>query len=142
MKNSLKTLERIQKFKIDEQRKILVDLQNKEDKILNDLRRLIKEYEQEKEFAAQNGSIGDFGAYTKRYLQYREAFEQALKDVRAKISEVRDIISDMFKEQKTYEIVDRQRKEALAKEEDLKSQKMLDEIGTNAYIKRNKENPS
>ncbi len=138
MKNSLKTLERIQKFKIDEQRKIMVELQNKEDKIVNDLRRLIKEYEQEKEFAAQNGYMGDFGAYTKRYLQYREAFEQALSEVRAQIAEVRDIISDMFKEQKTYEIVDRQRKEALAKEEDLKNQKMLDEIGTNAYIKNNK----
>lgn len=138
MKNSLKTLERIQKFKIDEQRKIMVELQNKEDKIVNDLRRLTKEYEQEKEFAAQNGYMGDFGAYTKRYLQYREAFEQALTEVRAKIAEVRDIISDMFKEQKTYEIVDRQRKEALAKEEDLKNQKMLDEIGTNAYIKNNK----
>lgn len=139
MKNSLKTLERIQKFKIDEQRKIMVELQNKEEKILNDLRRLIKEYEQEKEFASQNSYMGDFGAYTKRYLQYREAFEQALNEVREKIAEVRDIISDMFKEQKTYEIVDRQRKEALAKEEDLKSQKMLDEIGTNAYIKRNKD---
>ena len=139
MKNSLKTLERIQKFKIDEQRKVMVELQNQEEKILGDMRRLIKEYEQEKEFASRNGYIGDFGAYTKRYLQYREAMEEALKNVRKKIAEVRDIISDMFKEQKTYEIVDRQRKEALAKEEDLKSQKMLDEIGTNAYIKRNKD---
>ena len=138
MKNSLKTLERIQKFKIDEQRKVMVELQSQEEKILGDMRRLIKEYEQEKEFASQNGYIGDFGAYTKRYLQYREAFEQALSEVRAQIAEVRDIISDMFKEQKTYEIVDRQRKEALAKEEDLKNQKMLDEIGTNAYIKNNK----
>ncbi len=138
MKGSLKTLERIQKFKIDEQRKIMVDLQTKEEKILNDLRRLIQEYEQEKDFAAQNGYFGDFGAYTKRYLQYRDAFEQALKDVRKKIAEVRDIISDMFKEQKTYEIVDRQRKEREQKEEDLKTQKMLDEIGTNTYIK-NKE---
>lgn len=138
MKGSLKTLERIQKFKIDEQRKIMVDLQTKEEKILNDLRRLIQEYEQEKDFAAKNGYIGDFGAYTKRYLQYRDAFEQALKDVRKKIAEVRDIISDMFKEQKTYEIVDRQRKEREQKEEDLKTQKMLDEIGTNTYIK-NKE---
>ena len=34
MKNSLKTLERIQKFKIDEQRKIMVELQNKEEKAI------------------------------------------------------------------------------------------------------------
>lgn len=139
MKNSLQTLTRIQKFQIDEQRKILNDYLAKEEKILNDLKRMFLEYEKEKEFAAKQGYIGDFGAYTKRWMQYKEALEQALEDVRRKIAEVRDIISDMFKEQKTYEIVDKNRKEREIKEEELKSQKMLDEIGTNAYIKRNKK---
>lgn len=139
MKNSLQTLTRIQKFQIDEQRKILNDYLAKEEKILNDLKRMFLEYEKEKEFAAKQGYIGDFGVYTKRWLQYKEALEQALEDVRRKIAEVRDIISDMFKEQKTYEIVDKNRKEREIKEEELKSQKMLDEIGTNAYIKRNKK---
>lgn len=45
----------------------------------------------------------------------------------------------MFKEQKTYEIVDRRRKEAEEKELSDKEQKMLDEIGTNAYIKKHKD---
>lgn len=139
MKNSLQTLTRIQKFQIDEQRKILNDYLAKEEKILNDLKRMFLEYEREKEFAASQGYIGDFGAYTKRWLQYKEALEQSLENVRRKIAEVRDIISDMFKEQKTYEIVDKNRKEREIKEEELKSQKMLDEIGTNAYIKRNKK---
>lgn len=139
MKNSLQTLTRIQKFQIDEQRKILNDYLAKEEKILNDLKRMFLEYEKEKEFAAKQGYVGDFGAYTKRWMQYKEALEQALEDVRRKIAEVRDIISDMFKEQKTYEIVDKNRKEREIKEEELKSQKMLDEIGTNAYIKRNKK---
>ena len=138
MKGSLKTLERIQKFKIDEQRKIMVDLQTKEEKILNDLRRLIQEYEQEKDFAAKNGYIGDFGAYTKRYLQYREAFEAQLAALRTEIEKVRDKMSDMFKEQKTYEIVDNNRQKRREKEESAKDQKTLDEIGTNAYIKRRK----
>ncbi len=139
MASSLKTLQRIQKFQIDEQRKILVEWQNREEKLLNNLRRLIQEYEREKDFAEKNGMIGDFGAYTKRYLQYREAMEQDLEATRKKIAEIRDIISDMFKEQKTYEIVERQRKEKAQKEEDLKVQKMLDEIGTNNYIKEEKK---
>lgn len=138
MSSSLKTLQRIQKFQIDEQRKILVEWQNREEKLLNDLRRLTQEYEREKEFAEKNGMIGNFGAYTKRYLQYRDAMEQDLEATRKKIAEIRDIISDMFKEQKTYEIVERQRKEKAQKEEDLKTQKMLDEIGTNNYIKKEK----
>lgn len=140
MKSSLQTLTRIQKFQIDEQRKILNDYLSKEEKILKDLKRMFLEYEHEKDFARDQGYVGDFGAYTKRWLQYKAALEQALEDVRAKIAEIRDIISDMFKEQKTYEIVDRNRAEREIKEEDLKDQKLLDEIGTNAYIKRNKKN--
>lgn len=140
MKSSLQTLTRIQKFQIDEQRKILNDYLSKEEKILKDLKRMFLEYEHEKDFARKQGYVGDFGAYTKRWLQYKEALEQALEQVRGKIAEIRDIISDMFKEQKTYEIVDRNRTEREIKEEDLKNQKLLDEIGTNAYIKRNKNN--
>lgn len=139
MKSSLQALVRIQKFQIDEQRKILNEYLGREEKILNDLKRMFMEYEKEKDFAAKQGYVGDFGAYTKRWLQYKNALEQMLEDVRQKIAEVRDIISDKFKEQKTYEIVDKNRKEREEKEEELKNQKTLDEIGTNAYIKRNKK---
>ena len=46
----------------------------------------------------------------------------------------------MYKEQKTYEIIDENRQRRLQQEEDLKLQKQLDEIGTNNYIKTHKEN--
>ena len=97
MKSSLQTLQRIQKFNIDEQRKILA------------------------------------------YLQYREAFERQLAAVRTEIEKVRDKIADMFKEQKTFEIVDDNRQKRREKENNAKEQKTLDEIGTNAYIKRKKQ---
>ena len=45
----------------------------------------------------------------------------------------------MFKEQKTYEIIDKNRQEKAQHEEDLKIQKQLDEIGTNSYIKKHTE---
>ena len=138
MKTSLQTLQRIQKFNIDEQRKILVELQTKEEQLRNNLNRLNAEYERELEFATQNPGLGDFGAYTQRYLQYREAFEAQLAALRTEIEKVRDKISDMFKEQKTYEIVDNNRQKRREKEEAAKDQKTLDEIGTNAYIKRRK----
>ena len=41
----------------------------------------------------------------------------------------------MFKEQKTFEIVDKRRQEQANKELSEKEQKTLDEIGTNTYIK-------
>lgn len=135
MKNSLKTLTRIQKFNIDEQRKLLVEQLDKEEKIINGIRRLDAKFEEEKAFQAQNGGIGDFGAYVKRYLEIREEQVQLLLAAQKRIAEIRDIIADMFKEQKTFEIVDEQRRKRSQKENDDKEQKMLDEIGTNTYIK-------
>ena len=86
MKSSLQTLQRIQKFNIDEQRKILAELQTNEEKLQSGLERLNAEYEREKEFASAHPGTGDFGAYTKRYLQYREAFERQLAAVRRKFA--------------------------------------------------------
>lgn len=140
MKSSLQTLTRIQKFNIDEQRKILVAYLTEEEKIIKTLNRLNREFEKEKEFATKSTNVGDFGAYVKRYLKYKEQLEEGLREVRNKILKIKDIIADMYKEQKTYEIVDDNRKTRQLKEEDNKNQKMLDEIGTNAYIKRQEDN--
>lgn len=138
MKNSLQVLNRIQKFNIDEQRKILADLVNRQDVLQAQLEQLNQAFEQEKEFARSNSGMGDFGAYVKRYMQQREKLESQIAALDAKIEHERDVMADMFKEQKTYEIVDRQRTERREKEDELKTQKTLDEIGTNTYIKNNK----
>lgn len=136
MKNSLKTLHRIQKFNIDEQRKILVDLQTKQDQLKVEFARLNQNYEAEKAYAVQHPGLGNFGAFVKRYLEKKEALEIAIDKMQQAIEEVRDRIADMFKEQKTYEIVDDNRRKQKIKEENDKEQKMLDEVGTNTYIKK------
>lgn len=136
MKNSLKTLQRLQKFNIDEQRKILVDLQTKQDQLKVEFARLNQSYEVEKAYAVQHPGLGNFGAYVKRYLEKKEILEAAIDKMQQAIEEVRDKIADMFKEQKTYEIVDDNRRKQKIKEENDKEQKMLDEVGTNTYIKK------
>lgn len=138
MARSLQTLSRIQKFKIDEQRKILVEYQNKEDELQTRLNNLLAEYENEKKIGSELGIQTDFGAYTKRYLQTKENLENQLVAIRKQIEEIRNIIADMFNEQKTFEIVDQHRQEQEQKELADKEQKTLDEIGTNAYIKNHK----
>lgn len=135
MKNSLQTLNRIQKFNIDEQRKILADLLNQQDILQAQLEQLNEAFEQEKEFARVNSGLGDFGAYVKRYMQQREDLEMKIAVLDKRIEQEREVMADMFKEQKTYEIVDRQRAERAEKEENDKEQKMLDEIGTNSFLK-------
>lgn len=139
MKSALKTLTRIQKFQIDEQRKILSELQEKQDILQAQLEQLNRDFEQEKEFARNNAGVGDFGAYVKRYMQQRENLEMQIAVLEKKIEHERDVMADMFKEQKTYEIVDDQRTKRAAKEEEQKMQKVLDEIGTNSFLKNNKK---
>lgn len=138
MKSALKTLTRIQKFQIDEQRKILSELQEKQDILQAQLEQLNRDFEQEKEFARNNAGVGDFGAYVKRYMQQRENLEMQIAVLEKKIEHERDVMADMFKEQKTYEIVDDQRTKRAAKEEEQKMQKVLDEIGTNSFLKNHK----
>lgn len=139
MKNALDTLSRIEKFNINEQRKILVALQEQQDAIIATLENLNLQFEQEKEFNRQNGLIGDFGAYVKRYLEKKEELENNIAELENQIENVREIIADMYKEQKTFEIIDDNRKKRAQHEEDLKLQKQLDEIGTNNYIKHHEE---
>ena len=139
MKSALKTLTRIQKFQIDEQRKILSELQEKQDILQAQLEQLNRDFEQEKECARNNAGVGDFGAYVKRYMQQRENLEMQIAVLEKKIEHERDVMADMFKEQKTYEIVDDQRTKRAAKEEEQKMQKVLDEIGTNSFLKNHKK---
>lgn len=139
MRDSLKTLGRIKKFELDEQQRLLVAEQEREDALNKELANLIETYEKEKAFVAENPGICDFGLYTDQYLKKRRAMEQQLVIVRQKIDEIRDVMADIFKEQKTYEIVDDNRRKRRQKEIDAMEQKMLDEIGTDAYIKRHQE---
>ncbi len=140
MNKSLKTLTRIKKFDIDEQRKLLVEQLNAEEQTLHELKLLTEKFESEKKFAQKNPNLcSDFGLYTKRYLKLRAALEIKLNGIRRRIEEIRDIIADMFKEQKTYEIIDTNRAKAEQKELAEKEQKLLDEVGTNSYIKHHKD---
>ena len=86
MKDSLQTLSRIEKFKIDEQRKLLTEQLEREEKLQKDLKMLETRYQQEKEFQAQNEGIGDFGAYVKRYLEIRTDLQDKIAAVQKKIT--------------------------------------------------------
>lgn len=139
MKDSLATLSRIEKFNINEQRKELVALQEQQEAFRLQLEKLNIEFEQEKEFHRQNELVGDFGAYVKKYLETKDKLLSLIAELDTQIEIIRDRITEMFKEQKTFEIIDEERKKRLQHEEDLKIQKQLDEIGTNSYIKRQDE---
>lgn len=135
MVNALKTLERIKKFELDEQRRILVSKLDNLEKLQNKLKYLCEEYEREKAFVAANPTFCDFGIYTEQYLKKRRRLEKNIAAAEDEISQIRDVMADIFKEQKTYAIIDDIHQKAHQHELDMAEQKLLDEVGTNAYIK-------
>lgn len=139
MRNSLATLERVKKFELDEKRRLLIIELEREDALKRKLQKLNNKYEKEKEFAQANLGLCDFGLYTEQYLKKRHNLEKQISDTQNKIDNLRDIMADIFKEQKTYTIIDENRQLRKQKEIDSKEQKMLDEIGTNVYIKKHQE---
>jgi flagellar export protein FliJ len=139
MKNALKVLDRIKKFELDEQQRLLAQELTQEEKLQHQIDTLQQDYEKEKEFVLQNPGLTDFGIYTEQYLKKRKSLQAELAAVENKITQIRDTMADLFKEEKTYKIVDDNRQLAQQKESDRREQKMLDEIGTNAYIKKHQE---
>lgn len=139
MKNSLQTLIRLQKWKIDKERKLLVKFLEEKDKIEQNLENLIKRYKIEQGFYKENPMIGDFGAYTKKYLNEKEYLEHLLALINKDIEKIQETILEMFKEEKTYNIVKDRRDEEEKTLELHEEQKFLDEIGTNNYIKHQED---
>ncbi len=139
MRDSLATLERIKKFELDEKRRLLVAELEREEALKKKLQNLETDYEKEKAFVEANPGICDFGLYTEQYLKKKRNLEQQISNTQAKIEQIRDVMADIFKEQKTYSIVDDNRRRRRQKEIDAQEQKMLDEIGTNVYIKKHQE---
>lgn len=136
MRSALKTLERIKKFELDEQQRVLRTELEHEAQLKQQLDALTECYLKEKEFVTQNPVICDFGAYTDLYLKKRKNLETQISQVQQKIEHIRDIMADIFKEQKTYNLIENNRVKAKQKEFEIAEQKSLDEIGTNAYIKK------
>lgn len=139
MTKALKTLSRIKKFSIDEHRKALAELFEIERQIIKNIENLEESFLKEKEIAKQIPNFCDFGLYTKFYIKKREILYRNLDEIKKQIAILQDTITAEFKEQKTFDIVEENRAKAQAKEEDQKTQKMLDEIGTNTYIKKQKK---
>ena len=118
MKSPLAILNRVKKFELDEQQRILAAELDRETAMVTDLKRLNEEFEKEKAFAFAHPELCDFGLYTEQYLKKKRRMEKQLEVIRQKIESIIDIMADIFKEQKTYEIVEKNRQVAERKKQE------------------------
>lgn len=137
---SLATLIKLQKSLVDEQRRMLADLQNIFDRIEAEIAALQAAQRAEEEQARHapsemNVTLPHFIAKTKaRLAQLTQAREDAL----VAIEQARDRLGELFETQKRYEII-RDHREAEAEAERARQERLeLDEIAETTHQRRAK----
>jgi flagellar protein FliJ len=137
----LKTLIRLSKFNVDEKRRTLTALQNREDHIIEEIRKGEQQLKDEQELAAQDSTGVGFvyGAFQQAWMKRRDLMHQALVAVRQEIEKAREELAEAFRELKTYEITQANREKREREEADRKEQIFLDEVGSNIHRRKEKE---
>jgi hypothetical protein len=136
---TLATLIKLQKTRVDEQRQVLAKLQ--EQLALIEGRIMQLEIEKAREQAiAQEDEVARaaLGAYLKGAIDRGRKLEKERHVMGLAIEAARDVLMQLFEEQKRYEIADAARIEAEERESQRRERLDLDEIGTTQF-QRHKE---
>ena len=140
MAKGLKGVIRLRNWDVDEKRRILRQLHEREDQILDFMRQLEEQVKAEAELARRDstGAGFTFGAYAQWARKQRQDLETVLAHVRVEIGQAQDAVAEAFKELKTFEIAQANREAAAKAEQDRKTQIMLDDIGQESHRRRQK----
>lgn len=139
MKN-LSTLIKLQKTKVDEQRILLLKLQQKLDAIIATLEAIEREKDEQEALLHEDPSLGvTYGDYLSRFLETKEILEKEKASTEHAVDIARDQLAELFEEQKRYEIAKQKRLDDITREEQRKDRIELDEIGSISFVRGKKE---
>ncbi len=138
MAKGLKSVIRYHEWIVDEKRRALGQLLEREEQLVAERvaqdEELVIERDQARADPAGTGST--FTPYLQAWEMRRDRTEAMLADTRALIDQARDDLADAFKELKTYEIAQKAREEAERKELARREQMVLDEIAQTLHLRK------
>lgn len=131
----IKTLLRVQGWSVDEQRRMLNQLLDREQQLIADGERMDLQLLHEQRVAAADPSMAGhaYVAYAKAHRIKRDNINTLLTALRVEIEKQRDLLAEAYKELKVLEQVQKKWLEAERKEEARLEQINLDEIAQNLY---------
>lgn len=140
MKKTLATLIKLQKTYVDEQRLILIKLQEHLEKIEGAITELEIRRAREQIAVQENPTISvTYGDFLRWAIDHaHELEEQRLVAVKA-VELARDKLAELFEEQKRYEIAEQHRLAEELKEEIRQERIELDEVGSVTFERRMRE---
>ena len=136
MNEGLKTLIRLQNWKIDQKRREQGVLEGQRAGYLQLINSLDAEVEREMQLASNMATPPDFGTYTQRVKAQKEELFEKIRDVDAEIEIVADALRDLFQELKRYEISLESRERTAIEDEKRKEQLELDEVSMKMHSRK------
>ena len=136
----LDALIRLHRWRLDEKRRELADLQRLEDQFLDDARQLEAEVAAEQEFAKSSDSGAfSYGGFAVGVIERRKRIEASIAEVRRRIEDKRGEVAEAFRELKRYEITQAERAKRQRIDADRRTQASLDEMSLVQHMRRNKD---
>jgi len=131
----IKTLLRVQSWSVDEQRRILNVLLDREQALIADGERMDQQLLHEQRVASADPAMAGhaYVAYAKAHRVRRDNVDTVLAALRVEIEQQRDMLAEAYKELKVLEQVRKNWLEAERKEEARIEQIDLDEIAQTLY---------
>lgn len=135
--SALDSLIRMHRWQLDERRRQLAALEELAVKLVEEQRRL--EAENLREQAAATASpetAASYPGYAHGFLERRRKLEQSHVEIAAQIAQAREALAEAFQEMKRYEITAASRARLQEQREARRQQRVLDDLGIEAYRRR------
>jgi flagellar protein FliJ len=130
----LSALIRLHRWRLDEKRRELAELERLEDKLLESVRQIDAEVAAEQAFAQQANMQGiSFGGFAAGIIERRKRLAASMAEIKKQMDAKTEEVAEVFRELKRYEIAKDQREKREQVEADRRTQAGLDEISINQH---------
>jgi len=137
MTNNLQTLIRIHRWRLDERRKKVAELEGLRGEFESRSRALEDEVRREQSHAAKDaGAAVTYGAYVAGVIRRRETIRYSIDEIDAKLDAAKREVAEAFRELKKFEIAEDRERRRQARRQARRERAVLDEVGLNLYRRR------
>jgi flagellar protein FliJ len=134
---SMANLIRVHKWKLDEQRRVVSDLDEVLATFVAKLEALEQEFIKEQEVAGQNTESGfGFAQYAEATSFRRQNLQATISDFGDRLEQARDEMAEMFQELKKYEISEETRLRLLKEQQDKRQQDEVDDFSIEMFRRK------
>lgn len=134
MAKGLSGVVRLHKWQVDEKRRQIAELETMRSEIVDQLEKLTSDLAAEQKHLATSTVVDiNYANYASNVMTRRENLEASITEIDVSIENMKDELSEAFKELKKFEIVQERALERERFEEKRREQERLDELSLNMF---------